>query len=223
MSQIARPFIRHYRAPTRLTDGQPGTWYAEYDGIWTVREFVVCPDHRTAVAPFELTLRGPSHATEPPALAGISVVAWRDFESLWEQFAQARLHELAVVHPDRVEKVEDAETAICYFRMPFPAVLKRDEATSAIYTEYAQGVARRSFEVFADHTLVAPYEVGIPEDGTDEMLRAAYEGVAPDGAPIDPRLRPEEISHAAFETVWEQHALARLRALAESLSSTQNG
>jgi hypothetical protein len=97
------------------------------------------------------------------------------------------------------------------------------EAASDIYYKYTAGVARRSFEVYADHTLVAPYDIGIPEGDTDEMLRAVYEGFAPDGAPIDPRLRPAEIGHAAFEEVWEHLAILRLRELAEVFFSTQGG
>lgn len=146
--------IRYYRAPTTLTDGQQGLWYCEYDGIFTVREFIVCSDGRTAVAPFDLTFRGAGHPTEPPANIGIEPIAWRTFESLWAEFAQVRLHELAL---ERGEAVAHAD--IGYFRMPIPADLKIGEAESDIYVEYAQGVGRRSFEVFADHTLVALHDV----------------------------------------------------------------
>ncbi len=217
MKRITSAFIRHYCAPTMMADGQQGTWYAEYDGIWTVREFVVCLDHRTAVAPFDLALRGPGHPTELPALAGIAPISLRAFESVWEQFAQARLHELALAHAEG-----GVDAGSWYFHVPFPAELKTDEAASDIYTEYAAGVARRSFEVFADHTLVAPYDVGVPEGDIDEMFHAVREGVGPDEEPIDPRLRPQEISHAIFETSWEQWALPRLRVLAALPSSTSN-
>lgn len=99
-------------------------------------------------------------------------------------------------------------------RSPFPAELKRDEPSSAIYDEFADGVARRSFEVFPDHTEVGPYDCGIPEVDAGFVLRAAREGVDPDGVPFDPRLRPVVISHAKFEAMWEQYALPRLRVLA---------
>ena len=69
--------------------------------------------------------------------------------------------------------------------------------------------------MFADHSLVAPYDLGIPEVDIHEMLAAVHEASARDGVPIEPRLRPEEISHAAFEDLWEQWALPRLRELAE--------
>jgi hypothetical protein len=213
-------FTRHYRAPLPLATGQERTehaltWYGEYDGIFTVREFVVRPDDHALVAPFDMPFRGLGHPTEPPALAGIAPLSMQEFEALWEQVAQPRLHALAVA-----QSTVAADASIRYFRSPFPAGFKIAEATSDIYTEYAASVARRSFEVFTSHTLVAPYDVGIPELDSDEMLRAAHEALAPDGAPIDPRLRPEEIRHAVFEAHWEQQALLRLRELADLSSST---
>ncbi|HEX6540953.1 MAG TPA: hypothetical protein VF040_04300 [Ktedonobacterales bacterium] len=214
-SQKPFPFSRCYRAPLPLTDGQVGTWYGEYDGIFPVREFVIRLGNRAAVAPFEMPFRGPDHPTEPPALASIAPVSLQEFEALWEQFAQPRLHALAVT---RSAPVSDA--SIRYFRSPFPAEFKAPEATSDIYTEYAAGVARRSFEVFTDHTLVAPYDVGIPEVDVDDVLLAAREGRLAEGELIDPRLRPEEMSHAVFEALWEEQALPRLRVLADNAAST---
>jgi hypothetical protein len=207
--------IRHYRAPVPLAAAQDrlgnmGTWYGEYDGILTVREFVIRPDSSAAVAPFDVPFRGPGHPTEPPALPGIAPISLQEFEALWEQIVQPRLHELAGARPARA-----GDGSIRYFRSPFPAEFKAAEATSDIYIEYAAGMARRSFEVFADRTLVAPYDVGTPEVDSDEMLRAVREALDPDGAPIDPRLRPEEIRHTVFEELWEQRALPRLRELAE--------
>ncbi len=175
MKRVHDTFIRYYRAPWPLAAGRMGTWYGEYDGIFTVREFVVSPDDHAAVAPFDVPFREPGHPTEPPALAGIAPTSLQEFEALWEQFAQPRLHALAVAPP----AVAD-DTSIRYFRSPFPAEFKVSEATSDIYTEYAVGVARRSFEVFTDRTLVAPYDVGIPEVDSDAMLRAAHEALAPD-------------------------------------------
>jgi hypothetical protein len=218
-----KAFIRHYRAPLSLATGQErmenmGSWYGEYDGIFTVREFVVRQDEHALVAPFDMPFREPGHPTEPPALAGIAPISLQTFETLWEQCAQPRLQALTRVRPAPV-----ADTSVRYFRSPFPNEYKVSEATSDIYTEYAAGVARRSFEVFADHTLVAPYDVGIPEVDSDEMLQAAHGGLAPDGALIDARLRPKEIRHDMFETLWEQRALPRLHELAELSSSTRDG
>lgn len=193
-----------------LADGQLGTWYGECDGIYTVREFVVYSDNRLAVAPFDVPFRGPGHPTAPPALAGIAPISLHMFESLWEQFAQPRLHEISVAR-----SAADTVASTKYFRTPFPAAFKLAEGASDIYAEYAAGVARRSFEVFAGRTLVAPFDVGIPEYDAAEMLRAAREALAPDGESIDPLLRHREISHAVFEALWEQHALPRLRALTE--------
>ena len=217
MNRSHDPVIRCYRAPLLLTDGQVGTWYGEYSGIFPVREFVIRPDNRAAVAPFEVPFRGPDHPTEPPALASIAQVSLQAFESLWEQFAQVRLHELAVALP-----AVAVDASIRYFHSPFPAEFKIDEATSDIYIEYAAGVARRSFEVFADHTLVAPYDVGTPEVDIDDMLLAAHEGRLAAGELIDPRLRPEEVSHAGFEALWEHWALQRLRVLAALSASTRD-
>jgi hypothetical protein len=193
-------------------------WYAEYDGIWTVREFVVGPAHRVAVGPFELTMREAGHLTEPPALEGIVAITLRAFEAQWEQDAQPRLHALATL-----SLPAETHAGILYCRQPFPAVFKRNEAASDIYTEYAAGIGRRSFEVFADRTLVAPYDAVIPVGDTDELLRAIHEGVGPDGEPIEPRLRPEEITHAVFEVHWERYALARLRELSLWSSDGQDG
>ena len=217
MNQGHDLFIRCYHAPLPLADGQLGTWYGEHNGTFSVREFVIGPDHRAAVAPFELPFRGPGHPTEPPELANIASVSLQVFESQWEQFAQPRLHELALARP-----AVAVDASIRYFHSPFPAEFKADEAASAIYSEYAAGVARRSFEVFADRALVAPYDVAIPEVDSDEMLLAAREARTRDGVPIDPRLRPEEISHAVFEAQWEQQALPRLRMLAALSPSTRD-
>jgi hypothetical protein len=217
MNQGHYPSIRCYRAPLPLTDGQMGTWYGEYDGIFPVREFVIGPGNRTAVAPFAMPFRGPDYPTEPPALARIVPISLQAFEPLWEQFAQVRLHELASAHP-----AVAVDVSIRYVHAPFPAEVKRDEAASDIYTEYAAGVARRSFEVFADHTLVAPYDVGTPEVDIDDVLLAAHEGRLAQGELIDPRLRPEEVSHAVFEMLWEQQAIPRLRVLSALSPTTQS-
>jgi hypothetical protein len=219
VNQGHSPSIRCYHAPLPLADGQGriGSWYGEYNGIFPVREFVIGPDHRTMVAPLELPFRGPDHPTEPPARANIASVSLRLFESRWEQFAQPRLHEFA-----RARSAVAVDASIRYFRSPFPAECKADEAASDIYTEYAAGVARRSFEVFADCALVAPYDVAIPEVDSDEMLLAAREARTRDGVPIDPRLRPEEIRHVVFEAQWEQQALPRLRVLAALSPSTRD-
>ena len=202
-------FIRYYRAPATLIGGQPGIWYGEYDGIFAVRECIVCPGSRTDVAPFDVKFHEASHPTGPPVITGIERISWHTFESLWAEYSQARLDELALEHGDTVVRAD-----IGYFRMPFPVELKIGEAASDIYVEYAQGAGRRSFEVFADHTLVAPYDIRIPEGDTEEMLRVAREGVDADGDIIDPLLRPVRISHADFEARWEQHALPRLQLLA---------
>lgn len=198
-----------------------GKWYGEYDGIFPVREFVIRPGNRIAVAPLEMPFRGPDHPTQPPALASIAPVSLQAFESQWEQFAQPRLHALAVARPAAA-----VDASIRYFHSPFPAAFKaafkRDETSSDIYTEYAAGAARRSFEVFADHTLVAPYDVGTPEVASDDVLLAALEGRLAEGELIDPRLRPEEVSHAVFEALWEQRALPRLRVLAALSPSTRD-
>jgi hypothetical protein len=208
-------FIRHYRAPLLLAIGRErgrmGTWYGEYDGIFTVREFVICPDDRPAVAPFDMPFRGPDHPTEPPDLAGIAPISLQEFEALWEQFAQPRLHVFAFARPLRAN-----DESIRYFRQPFLAEFKIAEGTSDIYTEFAAGVPRRSFEVFAERALVAPYDTGIPDVDTDEMLESVQQGLDAEGEPMDPRLHPEEIRHTLFEALWEQHALPRLRAIARS-------
>jgi hypothetical protein len=216
-------FIRHYRAPLPLAAGQErmgnqGAWYGEYDGNFPVREFVVRQDDHALVAPFDLPFREPDYPREPPALAGVAPISLQEFEALWEQVAQPRLQALAVARPDPA-----LDASIRYFRSPFPAEFKASEATSEIYTEYAASVARRSFEVFADHTHVAPYDVGTPEVDIDVVLLAAHEGRLAEGDVIDPRLRPEEIHHAVFEAAWEEWALPRIRELVESSSSTPDG
>lgn len=221
MSQGQSVYIRRYRAPLPLTAewGPTGTWYGEYDGIFTVREFIIRPDGSAAVAPFDAPFREAGHPTEPPIVQGVTPISLQEFEALWERFAQPQLHELAA---DHLTAAGDAD--IRYFRSPFPAEFKVNEAASDIYTEYAAGVARRSFEVFADHhTLVAPYDMGAGEISGDEMLRLAREGqLTADGEPIEPPLRPEEISRAAFEMLWERHAIPRLHDLAKSAAGGQN-
>lgn len=209
MSRNHESFIRHYRAPLPLGENQMGTWFGEDDGIFSVREFVVRPGNHVVVAPFDIPFRDPGHPTEPPPLAGIELISLSAFQWMWEQVAQPHLNELARARPALTRDV-----SIHYFRQPFPAEFKAAEAASDIYTEYAAGVARRSFEVFADYTLVAPFDVGIPDVDVAVVLQAMHEGLDLDGEPLDPRLRPEEISHAVFEAQWEQHALPRLRSLA---------
>lgn len=227
MNQNHYPFIRYYRAPVLLAAGRGrmekmGTWYGEYDGIFTVREFVVrsdahVADDRVAVAPFDMPFREPGHPMEPPTLTDIVPISLQEFESLWEQFVQPRLHALAVARPALAN-----DGSIRYFRSPSPAEFNPPEAASDIYTEYAAGVARRSFEVFADYTLVASYDVVIPEVSIDDMLLAAHEGRLAEGDLIDLRLRPQEVSHAVFEALWEQWAIPRFRVLAELPPSTRH-
>lgn len=74
--------IRYYRAPTMVLDGQQGSWYGKCDGLFIVREFIVCSDGRTAVAPFDLGFREVGHPTKPPAIVGIEPISWCMFESL---------------------------------------------------------------------------------------------------------------------------------------------
>jgi hypothetical protein len=143
-------------------------------------------------------------------------ISFGAFEALWEDLAQVRLREAAATQASSARE-DDAY----YFRGPFPAELKTREGASDIYYEYAGGVARRCFEVFADHTLAAPFDIVIPENGTDDMLGAARLGVDEDGEQIDPRLRPQEVGHGVIERLWEQQALPRLRVLAELPPSTR--
>ncbi len=63
-------YIRHYLAPLLVSGSreQIGTWYGEYDGVFTAREFVIRSDNRAAVSPFDLPFREPGHPTEAPTI-----------------------------------------------------------------------------------------------------------------------------------------------------------
>lgn len=176
-----------------------------------MREFVLCA-HGVEVAPVDFAFRGSGHPTQPPDLPGVALLPLSEFEALWERWVQPRLGEVAALGG-----WASRERGTCYFRTPFPSELKEGEASSTIYAEYAGGFCRRTFEVFPHDTCVSPYDCGIAENGTEDMLRYAWEGVDADGDQIDPRLRPEEIEHVDFETQWEHHALPRLRRLAQLL------
>lgn len=203
--------ILHCKAP-RQESGHLGTWYAEYDGIFTVREFLLTGTNTVLVAPYDCSIHDRKDPWHLPDIPGLVRIPLAEFEELWEQQAQAHLNELAA--STRSETFEPLH----YFLSPFPAVFKScGEGSSRLYSEYVSDISRRHFEVRDDDAAaVAPFDIGTPEvDGT-VVLRAAREGADEVGEPIDPRLRPVEISHAEFEELWERSALPRLRMLAST-------
>ncbi len=209
-------FSDYFRAPRVLDDGRVGTWYAEYMGILTLREFVEQPDGTALAAPFDMPFAALRDDEEPPDVPDVSRISLYEFENVWERSAQLRLHQLA-----DLESHAMVSGTVFYIRSPFPAELKVNEGASDIYTEYVAGWAHRSFEVWADCVLVAPVNGGVPEVSGYDELRAAYQGIDVDGSPIPPPLRPEEISHRVFEALWEVHALPRLRTIATTLAEAR--
>ncbi len=184
-------------------------WYGEYSQYFACRLFAVCNEH-VAVAPYDIAFTEANGLNEPPAGINLQLISFHEFEALWEQVAQPRLHALATQH---VKALPSAQ--ILYVNSPFPASFKCNEPSSNLYTEWASGVARRHFEVLPDYTAVATHD---PEASWPEhfeiVARAVESGIDDEGRPIDPLLRPIAISHAAFENVWETYAIKRLRELA---------
>lgn len=201
-------FVRHYRAPIQLEDGLSGTWYAEFDGTFSTREFIVGVD-RILAAPFDFRFRAAGHPTEPPPLPDVAAIPLIEWESLWDRLAQPRLDVLASSRDE-----SDEQDSIHYFLAPFPQELKHDEEGSVLYYEYADDAARRHFEVWPNAVAVAPYDTGTPEADLAEVLLMVRDGIDASGQVVDPRFRGRELSHREFEAEWRRHAIPRLRVIA---------
>lgn len=176
--------------------------------MFACRLFAIQAKH-IIVAPYDMAFIEARGMTEPPIGDDIQEISFQEFEALWDDLAQPRLHMFA-----NVKSTPPADAQVLYVKSPFPDSFKsRGEPTSDIYTEWANRVARRHFEVFPNYTVIASHDpdLGWPEH-FEIMTRAIELGMVDDTL-IDPRLRPVSISHADFETLWEQHALKRLRSL----------
>jgi hypothetical protein len=184
-------------------------WYGEYSEYFACRLFAVCSEH-VAVAPYDIAFIEAQGLNDPPAGNNLQLITFHEFEALWDIVAQPRLRVLATQHVNPLPSAQ-----VLYVNSPFPASFKYNEPSSNLYTEWANGVARRHFEVFPDHTVVATHdpEATWPEH-FEVVARAVESGTDDEGNPIDPLLRPVALSHAAFEATWEKYALERLRILA---------
>jgi hypothetical protein len=210
-----------YSAPYELLDTGAGTWYGEYSGIFPTRQFTVASAGAIAVAPFDLPfgfdkdLRALAHGLPSsvkerlPPLAGVEPIPFADFERLWESHAQPQINELAQ-HSGQMSAIPPDGDATMYVASPFPASFKGSDDTegdSTLYCEYAAGIGRRSFDLWASGEV---WVSGPGELGGAEMLVAARDGLGWSGEEIEPGLRPLLIPHAEFEAVWERYAMPYL-------------
>jgi hypothetical protein len=210
-----------YSAPYKLMDMGVGTWYGEYSGIFPTRQFAVAGAGAVAVAPFDLPFgfdkdsRALAHGLplsvkdRRPPVAGVNPISFADFERLWEAHAQPRIHELAQ-RAGQVSVIPQDGDATMYVASPFPASFKgRDgaEGDSTLYCEYAAGIGRRSFELWASGEV---WVSGPGEVGGAETLVAARDGLDGSGEEIESGLRPLLITHAEFEALWERYAIPYL-------------
>lgn len=228
MTLSIKDYFLCYRAPYALPNAGnagAGTWYGEYVGIFPTRQFVVADAGAVAVAPFDLpfgydkdsraTVAGQPPAVKDrlPPLAGVEHISLADFERSWELRAQPRCHDLAQ-HAGRAPEIPQDGNATMYFASPFPASLKGiddTEGDSTIYVEYADGIGRRSFELWANGEV----EVSSPGDLSGaELLVAARTGLAWGEEIIDPSLRPVLITHGEFEALWERYVIPFLHVAA---------
>ncbi len=203
--------FRCYRAPYELPNAGAGTWYAEYQGIFPTRLFVVADAGAVAVAPFDLpfgpdkewraTVDGQPPAVEDrlPPLAGVEHISFVDFERAWELRAQPRFHDLA--------------QHTMYVASPFPASFKAiddTEGDSTLYFEYADGIGRRSFELWASGEV---WVSGPGELSGAKLLEVARSGRHWNGEELG-ALRPFLITHGEFEALWEQYVIPYLHVAA---------
>ncbi len=214
MTVTVEDYFRWYRAPYELPNAGAGTWYAEYSGISPTRLFVVADTGAVAVAPFDLPF-GPDkdpRATvdgQPPAvndrlppLAGVEHISFADFERPWELRAQPRCHDLA-----------RAGDATMYVASPFPASFKGiddTEGDSTLYFEYADGIGRRSFELWASGEV---WVSGPGELSGAKLLEVARSGRHWNGEELG-ALRPFLITHGEFEALWERYVIPYLHVAA---------
>jgi hypothetical protein len=204
-----------YRGYWHATSGQDSIWYAEYCGWPAVRQFLVTEDGTAAVAPFDLAFLDRRTPDEAPALPDghADLIDRAVFEEEWARWAQPRLNQWAQNKIDGASATHDLH----YFLIPCPAALKINELGSLLYYEYAD-LFRRHFEVWEDGTVaVAPYSLGIPDGGAEEMLYMARAGMHLDGTPLGPQEQVLGISHANFERDWERLALPYLLAQASEI------
>jgi hypothetical protein len=221
MTITVEDYFQCYSAPYELLDTGAGIWYGEYSGIFPTRQFAVADAGAVAVAPFDLPFgfdkdsRALVHGLplsmkdRLPPLAGVKPISFAGFERMWESHAQPRFHELAQ-HAGQVSAIPQDGDATLYVASPFPASFKgRDdtEGDSTLYFEYAAGIGRRSFELWANGEVWVsdPGEVG-----GAETLVAARDGMDWSGEEIEPGLRPLLITHAEFEALWERYAIPYL-------------
>ncbi len=226
MTLSVKDYFLCYRAPYELPNAGAGTWYGEYSGIFPTRLFVVADAGAVAVAPFDLpfghdkdpraTVDGqpPAVVDRLPPLAGVEHISLADFERPWELHAQPRCHDLAQ-HAGQAPEIPQDGNATMYVASPFPASFKGiddTEGDSTIYVEYADGIGRRSFELWANGEV----EVSGPgEISGAEVLVAARTGHLWSGEEIiDPSLRPFLITHGEFEALWERYVIPFLHVAA---------
>jgi hypothetical protein len=221
--EVADSF-RWYRAPYELPNVGAGTWYGEYSGIFPARLFVVADAGAVAVAPFDLPF-GPDkewRATvdgQPPAVndrlppvAGVEHISCADFERPWELRAQPRCHDLAQ-HAGRVLEIPRDGDVTMYVASPFPASFKAiddTEGDSTLYFEYADGIGRRSFELWASGEV---WVSGPGELSGAKLLEVARSGRHWNGEELG-ALRPFLITHGEFEALWERYVIPYLHVAA---------
>ncbi|HEY7020783.1 MAG TPA: hypothetical protein VH349_06660 [Ktedonobacterales bacterium] len=221
MTITVEDYFQCYSAPYELQDTGVGTWYSEYSGIFPTRQFALASVGAVAVAPFDLPFGfdKDSRALAPglplsvkdrlPPMAGVKPISFADFERLWESHAQPRIHEVAQ-HARQVSVISPDGDATMYVASPFPASFKGSDDTegdSTLYFEYAAGIGRRFFELWASGEV---WVSGPGEVGGAETLVAARDGLDRSGEEIEPGLRPLLITHAEFEAVWERYAIPYL-------------
>lgn len=178
----------------QITLAQAQLWYAEYSGRAACRQFSVGANN-TQVAPYDVPFIGRNDPAGFPAVEGATEVGLQEFESAWERFAQPRLHGLSI------GEMVSVPTAVLQYRRIALTEEFSEFGPGYWYAEFADDITRRQFDVYADQTRVAPYDMGLSELGPDEGGEA-------------PGIVNEPITHATFEAAWMEFALPRLRQLA---------
>lgn len=86
-----------------------------------------------------------------------------------------------------------------YFKAPLSGE-DSEHGAGTWYVEFMDGAAQRQFEVYADRTKVAPFDIKFADQYDSVVCDEHY----------------EEISAEAFESAWKRFALARLRQIGRS-------
>lgn len=186
--------IRRFRHPF---SAENRVWYAEYDGRFVCREFWITKTG-TIVAPYDLPFSDVEDVNDVPPHRNAEELPLRDFQVVWQTHAWPRLRAILTEH----NRAKPRALPIVKHLHTHMTDDEGEYGEGEWYVEFADGIARRQFEVYPHRVLVAPYDIGLSES-LDSLMEEETEN----------RLR--EIPAADFQRLWESKAEPRLMAIGQ--------